>query len=152
MPRLLPGALAAAALLWLALLVTAPFAISAGTAPAAGALLYRAGAIVCHQRPDRSFYLAGLPLAVCARCTALYAAGAVAAALALTGRAVMPRRMRATLIAAALPTAITVALESSGLAEFPNGTRALSALPLGFAAGWIFVRMSKAEAAGRHAL
>jgi uncharacterized membrane protein len=152
MQRLLARALAATAALWLVLLVMGPYAIAAGHVPEAGALLYRAGAVVCHQQPARSFHLAGLPLPVCARCTGLYAAGALSAVLALTGTAVVPRRARATLIAAALPTAVTVALEWGGAARFSNVIRALASLPLGAAAAWIFVRMLRAEASGQDAL
>lgn len=152
MQRLLARALAATAALWLVLLVIGPYGIAAGHVPAAGALLYRAGAVVCHQQPARSFHLAGLPLPVCARCTGLYAAGALFAVLALTGTAVVPRRARATLIAAALPTAMTVALEWSSVARFSNVTRALASVPLGAAAAWIVVRMLRAEANGQDAL
>ncbi|MDQ3473147.1 MAG: DUF2085 domain-containing protein, partial [Acidobacteriota bacterium] len=34
--------------------------------------LYQAFSFVCHQQPERSFFIAGQPLAVCARCTGLY--------------------------------------------------------------------------------
>ena len=35
-------------------------------------LLYRLFSFVCHQQPERSLWLAGLPLAVCARCFGIY--------------------------------------------------------------------------------
>ena len=152
MQRLLPAALAAAAFFWLAMLVIAPYAVSSGEAPVAGALIYRAGAVVCHQRADRSFHLAGLQLPVCARCTGLYASGAVAALAAWMGFPVLPRRTRLMLLLAALPTAITVALEWWGVAQFSNSTRALASVPLGGAAAWIFVRTLRAEAIRRDAL
>lgn len=152
MLRLLPAALAASAVAWAASLAIGPYLVSSGEAPAASALLYRAGAVVCHQRPDRSFHLAGLPLPVCARCTGLYASGAIAALLAWIGTATEPRRGRTALLAAALPTAMTVALEWTGVAHFSNATRALASLPLGLAAGWIFVRTLRAEAIRQDAL
>ena len=34
--------------------------------------LYHAFSSLCHQRPERSFFMWGYPLAVCARCTFLY--------------------------------------------------------------------------------
>jgi uncharacterized protein (DUF2344 family) len=46
---------------------------------------------------------------------------------------------------AALPTAITLAIEWSGAANPGNMLRVASALPLGAAAGWLFVRMLRAE-------
>ena len=46
-----------------------------GTLALAAALTYRAGGVVCHQDPDRSFHRGRMPLPVCARCTGLYGAG-----------------------------------------------------------------------------
>jgi uncharacterized membrane protein len=152
MLRLLPAALAAAAVVWAGSLAIGPYLVRSGEAPAASAWLYRAGAVVCHQRPDRSFHLAGLPLPVCARCTGLYASGAIAALLAWIATATEPRRGRTALLVAALPTAMTVALEWTGVAHFSNAARALASIPLGFAAGWIFVRTLRAEAIGQDAL
>ena len=45
------------------------------------------------------------------------------------------------LLAAALPTAITFALEVTGVMRFSNVLRVLAALPLGACAGWLFVQM-----------
>jgi uncharacterized membrane protein len=36
---------------------------------------------VCHQRPDRSFFLSGAPVAVCVRCLAIYAGAALGSLL-----------------------------------------------------------------------
>jgi hypothetical protein len=57
----------------------------------------------------------------------------------------MPRATRTALALAALPTALTFALEFAGLAHPSNIVRAVAALPLGAAAGWIFVRSLRAE-------
>lgn len=38
-----------------------------------GAVLYRFYAVVCHQFESRSFFIGGNPVAVCARCTGIYA-------------------------------------------------------------------------------
>jgi uncharacterized membrane protein len=43
-------------------------------------------ASACHQRPDRSFLLYGLPLAVCARCTGIYAGAIWGSLLRLRAR------------------------------------------------------------------
>ncbi len=145
MHRLLPAALTGVAIAWLALVLLAP------AAPRRLALVYDLAGRVCHQRADRSFHLAGLPLPVCARCFGLYASGAAAAALAwLLGarRAAAPgvRAARFLFTAGAVPTAATVALEWFGLVSPSNLARALAALPLGAVAGWVFVRMLLAEA------
>lgn len=147
MPRVLAAALTGAALAWVILLLAAPLA------PRESVLVYALAGEVCHQRADRSFHLAGAPLPVCARCFALYASGAAAAAIAwLLGRwnATAPgaRAARLLFAAAAAPTVVTVALERLGLAAPSNLARALSALPLGAVAGWLFVRALLAEARG----
>jgi hypothetical protein len=48
-------------------------------------------------------------------------------------------------VLAALPTAITLAIEWSGAANPGNVLRAIAALPLGAVAGWLFVRMLRVE-------
>lgn len=144
MPRALPVVLTAGALIWLGLLLAAPYT-------PAGAFVYEIAARVCHQRPDRSFHLGGVPLPVCARCFGLYLSGAVGAVAAwgvpadaqsIPGAA----RARMIFLAAALPTIATVALERFGLAAFSNLARAIASFPLGAAAGWLFVRMLRVEA------
>ena len=144
-------ALTAGACVWAALIVAAPYAIAGGHPALAGAaaLLYQGAGLICHQRPERSFHLSGTQLPVCGRCFGLYlsgALGALAAWLATAPRA--PRHGRVALALAAIPTALTVALEFAGLAYPTNMVRAASALPLGAAAAWIFVRSLRAEAEG----
>ena len=41
------------------------------------AVIFAVGAVICHQRPERSFFLDGHQLPVCARCTGLYLSGAI---------------------------------------------------------------------------
>ncbi len=62
-------ALAAAALL-------VPYLLSRGFLPIAF-ILQRGFALVCHQRPERSFFISGVPVAVCARCLGMYVGAAV---------------------------------------------------------------------------
>lgn len=149
---MLAGALAAGALLWSAALLVAPLALTSHTPLLAGAaaLFYESAGLVCHQRPERSFHVLGVQLPVCARCAGLYwsaAAGAVAAWLARP-RAASAGALRLLLGIAALPTAITVAIEFAGLAYPSNVVRALSALPLGAAGAWVFVSSLRSEATG----
>jgi uncharacterized membrane protein len=147
--RGLAAALTVGALVWATTLLLAPFALQRGRGVStASALIYQGASLICHQRPERSFHLAGIQLPVCARCTGLYLSGAAAALAAWAGRRrpAMPRATRTVLALAAIPTALTFAVELAGLTYPSNTARAVSALPLGAAAGWIFVRSLRAEA------
>lgn len=118
--------LAIGAVLWVAALLLIPEP------------LFPIGTFICHQRPERSFFVHGHQLPVCARCTGLYVGAAVAAPIALiaaTSAAV--RRARGVLLAAALPTLVTWTLEAAHLAPFSNVARFGAAVPLGFVAAWL---------------
>jgi uncharacterized membrane protein len=146
--RLLPAALTGAAVAWVALLLVAP------VMPRESAIVYELGGRVCHQRPERSFHLGGVQLPVCARCLGLYASGAAAAVAAWlvtlrSGGVPGSRGARLLFALAAAPTVATVALEWLGLISPANLTRAVASLPLGGAAGFLFVRMLLAEARPR---
>lgn len=149
MLRLSAIALTVGALLWSALLLIAPLSFAAHPALATtAAFIYEAAGYICHQRAERSFHLHGVQLPVCARCAGLYFSGAAGALAAWGGwRRTSPVEMRAALIAAAVPTAVTVALEWFGFAHPSNAVRAVAALPLGAAGGWVLVRMLRDEAA-----
>jgi len=56
--------------LWLGAIVAAPYLRSRGSG--IGPLLYACFSPICHQRPERSFFAFGYPLAVCARCCGIY--------------------------------------------------------------------------------
>ncbi|MDQ1640054.1 MAG: hypothetical protein QOF62_3393 [Pyrinomonadaceae bacterium] len=53
-------------------IIAAPLALSSGHLIWA-LPIYHAFSLVCHQIPERSFFIAGHPFAVCARCFGLYA-------------------------------------------------------------------------------
>ncbi|MGH9370554.1 MAG: DUF2085 domain-containing protein [Vicinamibacterales bacterium] len=144
MPRLLALILTALAVVWTVAMLVLPFRAAGGQSPMLTALVYGTGVVICHQRPERSFHARGTRLPVCARCSGLYVAGTLGALAGWIGIPAVPRRTRALLIAAAIPTAITVAAEWAGLAAPSNFVRALAALPLGGAAGWLFVRLLRA--------
>ncbi len=135
-------ALVAGALVWPIALGAALAARVHGEAPIVTGVMYFAASRVCHQRPERSFHWHDIGWPVCGRCSGLYlggAAGAVAAAWSLR------RRRRATrvltwLAAAAVPTAITIALEWTALAPVTNAARGLAALPLGALVAFVIVR------------
>jgi uncharacterized membrane protein len=130
--------LAVAAVLWVAALVAAPTA----DAPRFGAVMYASGSVICHQRPERSFYRGGAQLPVCARCLGLYggAAVGVVAWIGYAGlrRVALPRaqafaarHLVPTLMITSAPTIVTVISAASGWWDPDNALRAASALPLG---------------------
>jgi uncharacterized membrane protein len=134
-------AVTCAAVAWLTMILAAPLALSRARGPLFTLAVYQAGALVCHQRPERSFHLAGMQLPVCARCFGLYLSGAVGLTVAARSRrALSARAVRALLAAGAIPIVTTVALEWLGTIETSNVQRMLTALPLGFAAGIVIVR------------
>jgi uncharacterized membrane protein len=145
-PRLLAVFLTIAASSWTAAIFFAPLArATLPRMPIAGSAVNIAASFVCHQRDERSFHLKGERLPVCGRCTGLYVAGAIGALAAWLGVARVPARTRRLVVFAAVPTAITLALEWSGAANPGNLLRATAALPLGAVAGWLFVRMLRVE-------
>lgn len=139
------AALVSAALLWAVLVLAAP---SLGSRPHAvpahvAAATYLVGSAVCHQRPERSFHVGGLRLPVCGRCTGLYLSGAAGVLAGLAWAAGSRRRgrrrpagdWRPWLLAAAVPTGVTLLAEWAGWWVPSNAARALAAVPLGAVAG-----------------
>ena len=88
--RRLHIAFVSAAAAWAALIVVAPFLASRAHASTFGAALtiavYAVGRAVCHQLPERSFYLWTAQMPVCARCTGIYFGAAVMAVAAAAAR------------------------------------------------------------------
>jgi hypothetical protein len=130
----------AASVAWLAAILAAPHAIHA--APGAperysAGVMYLAGRVVCHQRPERSFVAAGHPLPVCARCTGIYAGAPLACLLALALPGARGRRLWAWtrtkpgIFVAALPTLVSVVVEWAAGWTDP-GLRAATGAALGF--------------------
>ena len=70
-PLLVWLVIAAGAVLLVALIVAAPVAQAHGH-PYLAYTIYQSFGHVCHQLPERSFFIGGHKLAVCARCTGLY--------------------------------------------------------------------------------
>lgn len=126
---------------WIALLVSAPL-LPGG----AGAILYGLGSLICHQIPERSFYLAGFQLPVCARCLGIYVGAACGAAFVLMRLGALANllpttsaRWRWLAVAAAAPTMVTVALEAAGAWYPSNVTRAAAGFPLGGIVAFVVV-------------
>ncbi len=136
--RALVAAVAAGSVSWFVLVVLSP-----RLPPVLAAAVYAVGALICHQRPERSFHWDGAQFAVCARCTGIYLGACVTAVLAF----VPPRRyarqvvelrwLREGLVAAALPTAVTVLAEWAGWWQPSANVRAATGVALGAAAGLV---------------
>jgi uncharacterized membrane protein len=109
------------------------------------AFIFAVGSVICHQRPERSFFLDGHQFPVCARCTGLYlsaAAGLMAWAIVKIAsrwrrRSFDPRLAVRVIAIAAIPTAVSAATAIAGVWDGSNVTRALLAMPLGASAGAI---------------
>ena len=95
--------------------------------------IYRAFAALCHQLPERSYFIDGHKLAVCSRCTGLYAGFAFTMLLYPLLRPLnstdWPPRER--LIWAAVPMAIDFSLTFFGIWENTHTSRLLTGLLLG---------------------
>ena len=106
-------------------------------------LLFAVGRMICHQRPDRSFFIDGHQLPVCARCTGIYLSSwaglVVFAAFKLTRGwrpiPIDPWRAGRLILITAIPTAVSLASGTLGVWDGANITRAILALPFGFTAG-----------------
>jgi uncharacterized membrane protein len=129
-------ALCVLSVLWLGAIIAAPFGL---------AFPYILGTFICHQRPERSFWIADAAMPVCARCTGLYASAALGSIVALaaahrSSRPLQPgssRRVRLALAVAAIPTVVTLVVEWLDLAAPSPTVRAAAAVPVGAAVGWI---------------
>jgi uncharacterized membrane protein len=126
---------------WLLSILTAPLLPTTLSAS-----VYLVGSLVCHQLPERSFHIGAFQLPVCARCVGIYggaALGALGVAVQSALDAHRPRRahpfkrVRWILALGALPTAITLVLESAGLWPTTNIVRAIAGFPLGLAAALV---------------
>jgi len=107
------------------------------------AIIYAAGGLFCHQRPERSFFLDGHQFPVCARCTGLY----LSAAMGIIGWLALkiarrwsslpfdPRLAKRVVILSAIPTAVSFMTGVLGIWDGSNLTRAMLAIPVGASAG-----------------
>ena len=123
---------AAVTLMFVSLVVIAPLAIANGHDFAA-LVIYRAFGKVCHQIPERSFYLAGHPFAVCARCTGIYFGFAAGVVLYPLVRSLKcgSAPARKWLLLAGLPAALDFTLGFTGVWENTHLTRSVTGALLG---------------------
>jgi uncharacterized membrane protein len=144
---LLRRGLAGASIAWASALPLASLAASRPVSSVVYLLtltVYAIGSVICHQRPERSFYLWSHQMPVCARCTGIYAGAALAVVLSPMVRT-LQRRLggspradtwagpyAATVLAlAALPTISTLIYEWTTGVTPSNAIRAASGLCLG---------------------
>lgn len=125
---------------FVAAVAAAPLLIADGHPFAAGAL-YQAFSRVCHQIPARSFYIAGYPVAVCARCSGLYVGAAIGALAYPFFRPLknIETPNRTVLFAAAAPTVIDFSLGFFGIWANTHTSRFLTASILGIVSAFYIV-------------
>src|SRR3954451_6539784 len=114
------------------LILVAPIAAAGGHNGLAFAI-YRSFGTLCHQIPERSYFIDGHKLAVCARCTGIYAGFTFTLLLyplvrSLRNTSTPPRSL---LIFAALPLAIDFSLTFFAIWENTHTSRLLTGLLLG---------------------
>jgi uncharacterized membrane protein len=98
------------------MIIGAPLALKAGH-PFWGQTIYRAFSYVCHQIPERSFFIVEHQFAVCARCTGLYAGFTLATLVYPLARSLreIEAPPRKWLFMAAAPLAIDFAIGYLGI-------------------------------------
>ena len=95
-----------------------------------GFALHRGFALICHQRPERSFWVFGAPVAVCARCLGIYLGAAIGLLLRTSRRVAVN-----ILIAAFAMNLLDVVTELAGLHGNWLAVRFVLGLTLGVACG-----------------
>lgn len=121
------SSLVAAVGAWCALILLAPLLME--RVPAVSAFLYLFFSPICHQLPERSFFLVGHQLPVCARCTGIYFGAFIGSFFA---RAKSPPPL--FLVAALIP----MALDGGTQLLFRESTNALR-LATGLIAGFVVI-------------
>ena len=96
-------------------------------------LLFR---IFCHGIPERCLTLWGVPMPICARCTAIYAGLALAAVAFRILPLLQERMARSILFVATVPMAIDGLSQLARLRESTNGLRLATGLAAGIAFGF----------------
>ena len=123
---------ATGSLIFLLAIIGAPLALNAGR-PFIGLTIYQAFSFVCHQIPERSFFVGAHKFAVCSRCTGLYVGFALATILYPLVRSL--RRTEAParkwLFMAATPFAIDFFLTFFGIWENTHSSRFITGALLG---------------------
>ena len=125
---------------FVSLIVVAPLAHAHGYNSSAF-VLYQMFSRVCHQIPERAFYLEGHPFAVCARCTGIYF-GFTASVLVFPLVRSLRRGdtpARKWLLLAAVPALLDFAFGFFGIWENTHWSRSLTGALLGAVAAFYVV-------------
>jgi len=114
------------------LIIVAPVAAASGNNTLARGI-YGAFAMLCHQLPERSYFIDGHQFAVCARCTGVYGGFTLMLLLyplisSLQNTVTPPRRW---LILATIPLAIDVGVNFLGVWQNTHTSRLLTGALLG---------------------
>jgi uncharacterized membrane protein len=142
-----------ASLVWAAMLPLVPFLASRAHASAFATALvvvvYSIGALICHQLPERSYHLWTAQMPVCARCAGIYFGAALAAVVSAYAAPLKPCLSRhpfrdagiarTALVAAVVPSAITLLAEWMSGQTPSNLIRAAAGVPIGAAVAWLVV-------------
>jgi uncharacterized membrane protein len=119
-------------LIWTGLIVLAPFLIASNTTSLnyLGSAVYFFMDPVCHQLPQRSIYLASIPMPVCARCFSIYLSGVFVFLWQFLSKKRNPWSFK-IYIFLAIPVALEIIVEKIGLYHNFFETRMLSGVLLG---------------------
>jgi len=131
------GALMTLSILWMALILAAPWLMTERHFLTATAI-YQGFSAVCHQMPERSFYFDGHPMGVCSRCASIYAGFVIGLPLYPFLRDLREDRFppRWILIIAAIPTMIDFTGGILGLFANTFLSRALTGILFGAVAAF----------------
>ncbi len=126
------------AIAWCSLLFIPPL-VAALEAPSTqlSQLAYRFFSRICHQYPSRSLHVFGHPLAVCARCSAIYFGFLGGFFVASFRSGSEPKRITAWLTFVLLPMFIDVVLDGIGIHASNMFTRISTGLIFGIGSGII---------------
>jgi len=120
---------------WAGLAALAPVLVAFGHG-AQASLIYALFRPLCHQRPDRSFYLLGEKLACCERCAAIYG-GAALFGLAFAVLPALGPLAWSRFLLCCLPMAFDGTGQMLGLWESTPGLRASTGALFAVGAGWV---------------
>ena len=114
------------------LIVVAPVAAASGHSTIARGI-YGAFAMMCHQLPERSYFIDGHQVAVCARCTGVYAGFALMLLLypLVSSLKTTVTPPRSWLILATIPLVIDVAVNFFGFWQNTHTSRLLTGALVG---------------------
>jgi uncharacterized membrane protein len=138
----LVSARSVAAGVWFALcaIIFAPPLLASSGGPAAAAIIYFLFSPVCHQMPERSFALLGIPLAVCHRCCGIYFGLFLGSLMKDSWMHRSPMTRRRCVLAATIPLALDALLPYTELWANTDLSRLITGLWFGIPTASLLVR------------